>query len=111
MVDRKNLLKSDELEDILKLCSRYKVKALKCGNLELSWDEHVVYDFSQGTPVPKAEILAEQSSEENKSLLQTEAELREEQIANMLIEDPSAAEALIAEGELVDEERNEETDN
>lgn len=100
MVDSENLLKSEELEAILKLCARYQVKTLKCPNLELSWDEHVVIN---DTPVPKAEILAEQSNEEKRALLQSELETRQNQIADMLIEDPSQAEELIAEGELVDE--------
>lgn len=100
MVDSENLLKSEELEAILKLCSRYRVKVMKCPNLELSFDEHIVIN---DTPVPKAEILAEQTQEQDKALRQAELELRHEQINNMLIEDPSLAEELIASGELVDE--------
>jgi hypothetical protein len=100
MADSVNLLKSEEFEAILKLCSRYRVKALKCGNLELSWDEHIVIN---DTPVPKAEILAEQTKEQEKALRQAEFDLKQEQIDNMLIEDPSYAEELIASGELLDE--------
>lgn len=108
MVDSKKLLKSEELEAILKLCNRYHVKALKCPGLEVSWEDHII--LRDETPVPKAEILAEQTKEQAKAILQAELELKREQIANMLIEDPSRAEELIASGELIEDGDGEDSE-
>ncbi len=107
-----NKLSSSEVCLILKECANAGVLELKFGTLSVSFGkspkgqdileprEHVV------APKPAAEMVEVNHKQQTKeSLAQMECELREDQIAELLITDPLEAERLIAEGDLEEDDQ------
>lgn len=103
-----------EICAIIEACAKNGVALLKFGNLEiqrgptaqLSENSEAPASLAPPAPlqnIPVAEMTDKQHTEQNeKALLQEEFNTREEQIAELLITDPLAAEKLIALGDLED---------
>lgn len=83
-----------ELCDILKACGEAKVHKIRLGSLYLEFGP----DSSQVKPPPATEIVAQ----EKRSLLQDEQKVKQDQLENMLLEDPEGYEELLLGGDLVD---------
>ena len=91
---------------ILDSCAKNGVSTLKFGALEASWVSHPpLVQNSLDAHIPGTEIPEINHSEKTKEALEvSELNLREEQLAMALIEDPEQYERLLAQGELEDEE-------
>lgn len=107
-------LAPEEICAIIDACAKNGVATLKFGDLEIQRGPTAQLSENPEPPgsiaptahplnVPVAEMTEKQHAEQNeRALLENENALREEQIAELLITDPLAAEKLIAMGELQD---------
>lgn len=94
----KNSLSAESIIALIKTSSEHGVTSLKFGGLELELGIKTKAAATQ----PVTEITEqEQKLNDEKNLVRQELESRQEQIDNMLVEDPVQAEKLIADGELV----------
>lgn len=110
MSQPKNGLKADEISQIIKACEQAHVLLLKYEGLHIEFgrpaetpqveqvsDSEVPQDrvAAAHTPHPTvAEITDIQKRESEKSLLKQELDLKDDQLADMWIEDPYSAEQL-----------------
>lgn len=111
------VLTADEVCRIIEVCGESQVSELKFGDLHLvmggptlrpaSTDAEVAPNHS---PVAPAAIVAIQKQEAERSLVQAEADLKRDQLDQMIIEDPSQAERLLIQGELEDDGTNADED-
>lgn len=110
-------LSCGEVCGILKACGEAKVTKLKFRDLEVEFDQTVAPPALPVAPIvdrpplsnPVAEITDSQHEKQSKaSLEQAEIVLREAQIAELQITDPLAAEELIRNGELEEEDERDE---
>lgn len=110
-------LDSTEVCVIIESCAKHGVTSLKWGALEISFTpsgkrpEETLANEQAGADlaikahqtIPDAEISDKRHAENNKDALElNEIELREEQLAELQITDPLAAEQLIRDGDLED---------
>lgn len=94
-----SFMELDKFRDILKTCGEFQVKTLKLGNLYLEFDRP---ESLRIAPPPATEIAAQES----RSALQDEQKQKQEEIANMQLENPELYEDLLLNGELTDEPRS-----
>lgn len=100
-------LQVHEICQIIKACADAGVTSLKCGPLELSFGKQTETIF-----IPKQHTVTEITDDHQKdldriaddSLEDDEIRYRRDQIDQMMIENPSKAEELLASGELVDDD-------
>ena len=106
------MLQVYEICQIIKACADYGVTSLKCGPLELSFGKQTE-KIPQEQPAV-TEITEDQLKEldtiENDAHEEEEVRFRREQIDQMMIENPSKAEELLASGELVDDDADADTE-
>lgn len=106
---KEKALSSQELDAIIRSCSEAGVIKLKFGDLHISFGKKVREELVATIP-PKTfepEISEEQHKAQTKNTVErNEIEMREEQVAFSIIEDPALAEKLISEGELPDDDGN-----
>lgn len=106
---------------IIKACARHRVVTLKFGDLELSFDpkvktprpgstKFVESHESQSVPhtqSPVTEITEQQQTNiTREALVIDELALRDEQFAELLVTDPQAAEQMLVDGELDDDDES-----
>lgn len=101
------------LKAIVKLCVKNNVKSLKWQGIELGFGEQAELSSGDTSALPRdsvakktpvKEITDEQHSENSKRDLERDVlNLRADQIAELQITDPSAAESMILNGELDDD--------
>jgi hypothetical protein len=119
---QKNCLSTDDVCRIIKACGEAKVAVLKFGDLCVKFEATPAPNPWTPTQSPDsgfraprsvdtahsstsaAEIAGTHEQVAEESLLQDEAAVREEQIAQMVIENPLLAEQLLMDGVLTDEE-------
>lgn len=99
---------------IIKACTEARVAVLKFGPLEVQFHQQVEpLAFANGPQgwqrvqptQPEAEISDEQRQQmEEEALDRDEIRLKEDQLDQMLIEDPAEFEKLVAQNELEDDE-------
>ncbi len=96
----KNTLSAESIVDLIKISAASGLTSLKFGDLQLEFGPKKIPDASTAsrTEIPDEKAIAQLSKE---ALEDQELALRQEQIDNMLVEDPLRAEELIAQGELV----------
>lgn len=92
-----------EICAMIKACGEAKVSVLKYGDLYLCLGERAPVVKKPATPVPDTEISVTQKNIERESFLKDEQQLRQDRIAQALIEDPLEAERLLMSGEFVDD--------
>ena len=97
------MLQVQEICQIIKACADAGVTSLKCGPLELSFGKQ-----TEKIPEEKPAVTEITDNERKQikedSLTQDDVALRTDQIAMMLVENPSKAKELIASGDLVDDD-------
>lgn len=103
----KNFPSAEEVCKIVDICARNRVAKLKFGPLLVVFDppEWISHTPAPGpaTPVQAPEnVILEQQNEEKRSLEEEEINLREQQIAELLVSDPLKAEELMEQGDLVE---------
>lgn len=105
------MLAPDQIVGIIKACAEHGVHSIKFGNFEMQIGPKanlgattvVVEPPSTPEKSSVAEMTAKQHAEQNaKSIEEIEISMREQQIAELLVTDPLAAERLIESGELHD---------
>lgn len=87
------------LRGILETCGEFKVSKLSIGDLHL--------EFSQSERVQAPPPATEIAAQERMAVLQDEQKIKQDQLENMLLEDPEQYEELLLRGELVDGSRSE----
>lgn len=108
-------LDPDQIARIIEASALHGVTLLKFGDLEIWFGPHVKPGTTPAHPsaevpnvetpihTPVAEMTEKQHDDANaKAIEQNEIDLREQQIAELLITDPEEAEKLIRQGELQD---------
>ena len=90
-----------ELKEIIEHCSNFGVTRIKLDEVEI--------DFVGGAqnishPI-SPETTRAQARQNQASLKDEEKNLRDDQIANLLVEDPVRYEEMLAQGEILDETR------
>jgi hypothetical protein len=100
-------LSCQEIEAIIRLCSQKGVTELNFGNLHLKFG---VINQMENQPLPQAttdvEISETQHKEQTKQAIeQDEVALKEERLAFALIENPSLAEEMLDDGELLSDDQ------
>ena len=109
----KRILTSDEVCAIIKACNDARVAVLKFGDLEIQFHqkveplafEHGPQGWQRLQPTqPEAEISEQQQQLHEKSFDADEIRVKQDQLDQMLIEDPHEFEKLMAQNELEDEE-------
>lgn len=103
---KEKALSSQELDAIIRSCSAAGVAELKFGDLHITFAGKPKVEVVATPPkVSEPEISETQHQEQTKQTVErNEIELREEQVAFSIIENPSLAERLISEGELPDDD-------
>lgn len=116
----KNYLTAEEVCSILKVCGEVRVAKLEFRDLRVEFspttglaspDGSAPVDYRVVTPadmvlspLPEAEISELQKKVAEKSFVQDEIATREDQIAELLVTDPLAAERLLMAGKLEEQE-------
>lgn len=109
-VDKKLL--SRDITSIIKACGAARVTRFQYGSLTIcfgpqpdsvSFDEYRNTYHEPRLTTPEAAISEIQKSQKKEALVRDEMSLREEQFAQMLIEDPFNAEKLLLAGKLDEE--------
>lgn len=114
-------LASTNIVGIIKACARHRVVTLKFGDLELSFDPKVKTtrprstnlvepEPSQSDPqiqIPVTEITEQQKHIARGALTFDELTFRDQQFAELLVIDPQAAEQMLVDGELDDDDEPE----
>jgi hypothetical protein len=95
----KSHLSATEVCLIIRACSESQVTQLKLGDLEISLG-HKAPEPVLTAPTPDTAISEIQTQIEKEELVEQEIRLRDDQIKQMLIEDPYEAEKLMIKGEL-----------
>lgn len=93
-------LSASEIVYIIRECRKLGVEELQVGPLRAIFGGQAEKKFTKSKP-DKA-VSVKQKEIEKKSILADEIDLRDRQIAEMLLEDPLKAEEMIAAGELKD---------
>jgi hypothetical protein len=119
----KTVLSSEEICSIIRACGESKVTVLKFGDLYLRFGQQAadapgsVENVPRGTteivdkapaPPPSAEIEATQIQIAEKALAQDELDAKRAQLSQMFIENPSMAEEMMAQGDLIDDDDRDE---
>lgn len=117
----KKSLSSDEVSVILKSCGESRVAELQFGGLYVRFHppvgtpSHEETNFvtsahvdEASSPAPVTEITEIQRQVAKESLELQELQLKQEQIAHALVEDPALAEELLIKGELEKEDGSED---
>jgi hypothetical protein len=103
---KKNVFSVPEACSIIEACAKNGVSFVKFGDLCVRFKDTANIkseDPSLAQPTPSAEeIAALQKSLADASFLEDEIDLRAQQIADLIIEDPGQAEQMIMDGELED---------
>ena len=86
-----------ELKAIISLCSNRGVSELKYGSLSLRFG-----DVVQNKTTARCSSVVAQNRIDEDTTDQNEFEVREEQLANLLVDNPAAYEKLLAQNELED---------
>lgn len=110
----KSLLKFKELCILIELGDRHNLSKLKFGEVEIDFGKPAKSAEKAliPSPTPTAEEMAAIQIESKQQLVSDELATRDDQIEQMLIEDPSKAEEMIADGELdADDEPTDESGN
>lgn len=93
----KNLLSSKDVCSIIKMCAQSKVSELKFGELHLSFG---YFSDESRSEVPNTRISeAKLKEEEQKYIAESEIRSKDDEIDQMLIEDPVKFEELLEQGE------------
>lgn len=104
-------LAPDQICAIIEACAKHGVTSLKLGDFEMQLGPQtqlgattpVVDKPSTASQPPVAEMTAQDHEQQDaKALEQNEIDIREQQIAELLVNDPLAAEKLMMTGELQD---------
>lgn len=96
-------LKLPELHDLIKLCSTQGVEVIKLPGLYVKFGQSKAIESPPAQAIAGTAIEETQDSRDSEAqLAKDELDLKQDQLDLMLIENPSEAERLIAEGELVD---------
>lgn len=110
-------LSFNEVCDIIKTSAEHGVSTLKFGTLHLEFGrppkQQPAPPVESANPLvnPEEEISDAQHTEQTKAQLERdEVSLREEQIAHMMIENPSRAEEMLANGEIESDDFDESND-
>lgn len=103
-------LKSKDICNIIRVCSKSHVSRIKMGDLEIEFrgsgiEKQVPVTIAEATNCEKPQNLeASYATVEEEVIEQEGVKLREEQLLQMAIEDPVEYEKLIASGDLEDME-------
>lgn len=102
MAPKKKDFTLEELSSIIKICGDNAVTSFSWGDLRISFGEKkdLATPISLTPHSPQAEAELEEETR-----VHDELKVRQDQIDQMLIEDPLEAERLIAENELIDEDK------
>jgi len=93
---RKQFFNAVDICNIIKVCGEAGVSDFRVGDFSVSFGKSSKHTASN---TPEEAISVEQVLQAERSLAQAEAEIKEDQLNQMLIEDPFAAEELIMSGE------------
>lgn len=100
----KSFISVEDLCKILESCSKMGVAVLKFRDLEVSFTSpQSIGPSGQKLPEITENVIREQNQSEKSSVFEDEMDLREQQIAELLITDPLRAEELMAQGDLKEE--------
>ena len=111
-----NLLSGDEICKIIEACAKRKVAELEFGALKLKFGPFTAQRTTPApgpaipAPVPE-NILQEQTKAQEEALLVEEIKTREEQIAELIITNPLAAEELMQSEDYVGKAQEEPDDD
>jgi hypothetical protein len=100
------LLSTEEVCLIIKACGESQVSKLKFRDLQLWFGTNSKSDGSLvagSSPTPDTEISEIQTQVSKAAFEQEELDTRDEQVKQMLIEDPYEAEKLLIHGELTED--------
>lgn len=90
-----------DIIEVIQACGRNNVSSIKLQGVEIT--------FSSTAPTIERpvspEITRAQDRLDKANLLKDEDRLKDDQLTNMLVEDPGRYEEFLAQGELVDEDR------
>lgn len=109
MAEQKSVLSVADICRILKACGEASVTELKFGDLHVRRDSQSPAAAPSASvepapaPPPTAEIVETQRKESERAQIQAEVTLRQQQLSQMLIEDPLEAERLLSQGDLIDD--------
>lgn len=95
-------LSVEEICSIIEACRNAGVTSMKCGPLELSFGKQTESPSEKPAVTEITDDQHEKSNED--ALVQEELRTRQDQIDQMLIENPSLAEELVAQGDLEDDD-------
>lgn len=96
---------AEELKDLVKICSKSRVKELKLGELHVIFDtiEPKLETTISQPPIHVPEYVVEKAEKlASSQLFKQETETRDEQLSRMILEQPSVFEDLLAMGDLED---------
>lgn len=100
---KKKAFTLEDLSSIMDLCGNNAVASFVWGDLQISFgprkDLATPISLTPNSPQADADL-------EEETRVHDELKVRQDQIDQMLIEDPLEAERLIAENELIDEEKS-----
>lgn len=91
----KKILESSEICSIIKACGESEVSELKFGDLSIKFGRSASHLNPE--PVLDRSIEQEQTRIQDEVLVQDELMSREDELANMLVEDPVRYEEMLAE--------------
>lgn len=103
----KSALSPEQVCAIIKACGESQVRVLKFAGL------YVEFERTPLTPVVAEEVLPPPATEmaesqlkieEGRGILQRELQIRDDQVAQMMIENPVLAEQLLMDGDLADDD-------
>lgn len=108
-VSRKNVLTSEDVCSIIRACSESGVMELEFQDLHIVLgkqakppQDSIGAGVTEVIPTPEPQIKEQDLPPDE--LLKQEIQAREEQLAQMMLEDPAEAERLQLEGDLSDDE-------
>ncbi len=104
IMSSENELKTEEVCRILEACAKSGVSELMFRTLTVRFDRPVEQTVVKLPDTAPAQVRADQEKMAKESLLQDEIQVREDQIADLMITDPVTAEELIRSGELEEDD-------
>lgn len=100
----KNNLSSEAICVIIESCAKHGVAELKFQDLHVKFGKSAIQELGpQNSNSPEAEISEEQHEEQTAHAIEKdEVDLREEQLEELFLTDPMAAEEMLRNGEFED---------
>ncbi len=88
---------------IIEKCSEVGVRSFKWGDLKVSFEDKRKPEPNTATPQGQGEVTPENFVDEEEAVRVDELQVKEDQFANALLENPALAEEILANPELMEQ--------